>query len=109
MPRFSLFFAVLCLPLIVGCDGCRTDSSTDSGEDSELSAEDFNAGRPMPYPTDEKITTSGIKPGHWITAVQSLKSNNADSRGELNSISGMAAGSFKSGQKQKNWSESQAV
>lgn len=109
MPRFPLLFAVLCFPLIVGCDGCRTDTAANPDQDSELSSEDFVAGRPMPYPTDEKVTTSGIKPGHWFTAVQSLKSNNSDSRGELNSLSGMVSVPFEQGEKRETWSDSQAL
>ena len=109
MPRFPLLFAVLCFPLIVGCDGCQRDSSSNPDQDPELSADNFTAGRPVPYPTDEKITTSAIKPGHWFTAVQSLKSNNADSRGELNSISGMAMGAPGMGGNQRNWSDAQAL
>jgi len=109
MPRFSLLFAVLCFPLIVGCDGCRTDSTVNPDEDSELSAEDFVAGRPMPYPADEQVTTAGIKPGHWFTAVQSLKSNNSDSRGDLNSLSGMVTGPSGQVKKQATWSDAQAL
>ena len=77
--------------------------------DSELNAEDFVAGRPVPYPADEKVTTSGIKPGHWFTAVQSLKSNNSDSRGELNSLSGMVPVVSEQGEKKESWSDSQAL
>ncbi|MAI71880.1 MAG: hypothetical protein CMM01_13325 [Rhodopirellula sp.] len=109
MPRFPLLFAVLSFPLIVGCDGCRTESTVNPDVDSELNAEDFVAGRPMPYPTDEKITTSGIKPGHWFTAVQSLKSNNSDSRGDLNSLSGMVEGPSLQSGKQASWSDTQAL
>ena len=54
MPRFPLLFAVLCFPLIVGCDGCRTDTAANPDQDSELSSEDFVAGRPMPYPPMRK-------------------------------------------------------
>ncbi len=67
------------------------------------------AGRPVPYPADEKVTTLGIKPGHWFTAVQSLKSNNSDSRGELNSLSGMVPLPSEQGEKQESWSDSQAL
>ena len=109
MPRFPLLFAVLCFPLIVGCDGCRKDSTVNPDKDSELNAEDFSAGRPMPYPTDEKVTTSGIKPGHWFTAVQSLKSNNSDSRGDLNSLSGMVQGPSLENQTQASWSDAAAL
>ena len=109
MPRFPFLFAVLCFPLIVGCDGCGTESTVNPDEDSELNAEDFVAGRPMPYPTDDKITNSGIKPGHWFTAVQSLKSNNSDSRGELNSLSGMVQGPSGRTEKQASWSDTEAL
>ncbi|MGI9467989.1 MAG: hypothetical protein ACR2OA_12785 [Rubripirellula sp.] len=109
MPRFPLLFAVLCFPLIVGCDGCQTDSTVNPDGDTELSAEDFVAGRPMPYPADEKVTTSGIKPGHWFTAVQSLKSNNFDSRGDLNSLSGMVRMPSEQGEKKASWSDTEAL
>ena len=93
----------------MGCDGCQTDSQVNPDADSELNAEDFVAGRPVPYPADEKVTTLGIKPGHWFTAVQSLKSNNSDSRGELNSLSGMVPLPSEQGEKQESWSDSQAL
>ena len=109
MPRFHILFAVLCCPLIVGCDGCQTGSQMNPDTDSELNVEDFVAGRPVPYPADEKVTTSGIKPGHWFTAVQSLKSNNSDSRGELNSLSGMVPALSEQGEKKESWSDSQAL
>ena len=110
MPRFPLLFAVLCCPLIVGCDGCQTGSQANPDAESELSAEDFAAGRPVPYPADEKVTTSGIKPGHWFTAMQSLKSNNSDSRGALNSLSGMVPTVPSGGPaRQESWSDIQAL
>jgi hypothetical protein len=109
MPRFSLLFAVLLVPLIVGCDGCRNDSTTSSNQQAELSPEDFVAGRPVPYPTDDKVVTSGIKPGHWLTAVQALKSNNADSRGDLNSIAGLASQASNPDQPKTTWSDVQAL
>lgn len=109
MPRFSLIFAVLLVPLIVGCDGCRNDSTTAPNQQAELSPEDFVAGRPVPYPTDDKVVTSAIKPGHWLTAVQALKSNNADSRGDLNSLAGLAVESSTPGQPRSAWSDAQAL
>jgi len=99
MPRLFLLLAVLCTPLIVGCDGCRNDSANDPSDESSVNVQDFTAGMPKPFPSGENRISSGIKPGHWLTASQSLKSNNADSRGEMNSLSGVGG---------KNWSESKA-
>ena len=101
MPRLSYLLAVLCTPLIVGCDGCRNDPANDPSDESAVKAQDFTAGMPMPFPFGENRISSGIKPGHWITASQSLKSNNADSRGDMNSLSGVARGKSK-------WSDSKA-
>ena len=108
MPRFYLLFAVFCTPLIVGCDGCSTDSTTGTENDSEVSSEDFVAGRPVPYPADENVTASGIKPGHWFTAVQPLKSNNANSRGFMSSLAGLSEGSSP-GKPSSPWTDAKAV
>jgi len=102
MPRFSFLLAVLCTPLIVGCEGCRSDPAQKPSDGSVLSAQDFTAGIPMPYPSGESPIASGIKPGHWLTAAQSLKSNNADSRGDLNSLSDVV-------QRKSKWIDSQTL
>lgn len=86
MPRVSTLFALLCLcfPFVVGCDGCR--NNRDPAEDEqELEAplEDFTARPPQVFPGSTSIVGGGIKPGHWTTASQSLRSNKMDARGEL--------------------------
>ena len=74
-------FALLCLPLVVGCDGCRRDADQDE-EQPKAPLEDFTARPTLAFPSDG-TPASGIKPGHWITASQSLKSNKIDARGNL--------------------------
>ncbi len=82
MPRARFFLLLLCLPLVVGCEGCRNDSRSDEKKD-EGPIQDFSSKPALAYPADSKLNGGGIKPGHWMTAAQTLKSNKADMRGEL--------------------------
>lgn len=89
MPRVPFLLALLCLPLLVGCDGCRRDPDKEAKE-QEAPLADFTSAPPQPFPSDTVTTANGIKPGHWITVSQSLKSNKIDTRGELLSRAGTA-------------------
>ncbi|MEM9587387.1 MAG: hypothetical protein AAGA03_08895 [Planctomycetota bacterium] len=88
--RFWL--ALLFLPLIVGCDGCRPQPSDDD-EPEEAQAEAFTSTLVETQPGASSSAESAIKPGHWTTVSQSIKSNKADTRGELQ---GQATESVKS-------------
>ena len=44
------------------------------------------------------MISGGIKPGHWITATQPLKSNKVDARGELLSRASASGASFSTGE-----------
>jgi hypothetical protein len=99
MPRVSFLFALLCLPFVVGCEGCRRDPQTQD-EEAEAPLEDFSARPPQAFPADANPVGGGIKPGHWMTASQSLKSNKIDARGELLSRASASGASITTGQEQ---------
>ncbi|MCG8648870.1 MAG: hypothetical protein MI861_03505, partial [Pirellulales bacterium] len=76
MSRVPFLLALLCLPLIVGCEGCRRDSDQPEEEDQQQApVEDFSSRRPLAFPSDANPSENAIKPGHWLTASQPLKSN----------------------------------
>ena len=86
MPRHAFFlFALLTLPLLVGCDGCQQASPTDpeANEDEKAPKEAYSINPAIAYPSDQSETMGAVKPGHWMTAEQSIRSNKADTRGEL--------------------------
>lgn len=86
MPRVPFLLALLlCVPFVVGCEGCRRDTDPTAEDELEAPLEDFTAPTTLALPSDANPATGGIKPGHWMTASQSLKSNKVDSRGELQS------------------------
>ena len=98
MPRVSYLLALLCLPLVIGCEGCRQDSGP--GADDDLPAQaDFTARPAQAFPGPANATGGAIKPGHWMTAAQVLKSNKEDARGELLSQSSATGASFDTGMK----------
>lgn len=78
--RLGLLALLLCL--IVGCEGCRPGQADPSDPvTAPLNEFTFAAGRALPA-GDQPLQTA-IKPGHWFTASQSLRSNLADQRGTL--------------------------
>lgn len=79
MPRVNLLLALLFLPLIVGCEGCRRDPDAPP-EPKPLPP--FTGDPATAFPSDG-TPTSGIKLGHWVTASQPLRSNESDVRGEI--------------------------
>jgi hypothetical protein len=81
LPRVNLLIALLWLPLIAGCDGCRRDSQQ-AAKEKEAPSEEFSSRPALAFPSDGGPSI-GIKPGHWITASQSLKNNLIDARGQL--------------------------
>lgn len=86
MPRHAFFwFALLTLPLIVGCEGCTPATSRDpNAEDDEKAPQEaYSTQSAIVFPADQSATFSAVKPGHWLTAKQSIRSNKADTRGEL--------------------------
>lgn len=99
MSRVSFMLAILCFPLIVGCDGCRRDPNqqAEDEKDKEAPLDDFTARPASAFPADVSPSSGGIKPGHWMTASQSLKSNKVDARGELISRTSTSAASFRTG------------
>lgn len=81
MPRVYLLLALLWLPLVVGCEGCRRETDPDSQQE-QIPLADFSARSPQTFPADANPLT-GLKPGHWVSAMQPLKSNKLDARGHL--------------------------
>ncbi|QDT13492.1 hypothetical protein [Stieleria marina] len=83
MLRVRLILLLLCLPLVVGCEGCRQDVAPPEQDKEEEPLQEFSSKPALSYPADSNLGGNGIKPGHWMTAAQTLKSNKADARGEL--------------------------
>src|SRR6056297_3103003 len=90
MPRVTLLLGLLCVPLIVGCEGCRRDAADDSEQAEEQAPqEDFTSWPPQPLPSSGTAASGAtadrpaVKPGHWTTASQVIQSNQVDARGEL--------------------------
>ena len=93
-----LILCTFCLPLIVGCDGCRDDQAKkDDEKEKQAPIEDFTARAALTFPADSNPGRCAIKPGHWITGSQTLKSNKVDVRGDLVSRSSIAKTEFESG------------
>ena len=90
MQRSTLIaFALLTLPFIVGCEGCRQ-----VGQDPNAKKDDEKAPRTaysteaaIVYPDNQNAAFGYVKPGHWMTGAQSIRSNKADMRGQLRSHS----------------------
>tara|TARA_R110002073_G_scaffold60209_3_gene151173 strand:- start:4537 stop:6990 length:2454 start_codon:yes stop_codon:yes gene_type:complete len=85
MPRFPLLLALLCSTLIVGCDGCRSTPSAEEEEKKKATLPDFTSAPAQAFPADSAPIGGGIKPGHWFSASEVLKSNREDVRGQLES------------------------
>ncbi|MCO8123909.1 hypothetical protein NHH03_19345 [Stieleria sp. TO1_6] len=88
-PAFFLF-ALLSLPLIVGCEGCRQTGPQDSSADDEAPRQAYSTEPAVVFPADQSATFGAVKPGHWMTAEQSIRSNKGDMRGELISRSAVS-------------------
>ncbi len=80
------------LTSLAGCDGCRP-GPTAAPTNSDAALGDFTALPPRPLPSDRNPSQNYVKPGHWFTASQSLRSNKIDARGELQTELKVAADS----------------
>ncbi|QDV82307.1 hypothetical protein [Planctomycetes bacterium TBK1r] len=89
MPRSAFFlFALLTVPLIVGCEGCTTTPTADpNAQEENAPQEAYSTRSAIVFPSDQSESIGAVKPGHWMTAEQSIRSNKADTRGELSSRS----------------------
>src|SRR5690554_5415775 len=83
MPRFLFLLALLGSILIVGCDGCRSAPTAEEEAEQEKALPEFTSLSAQPFPADRNPSGSGIKPGHWFSAAQVVKSNRDDTRGQL--------------------------
>ncbi len=75
------------LPLWVGCDGCRLPGQNSNQpapppQAPEASGE-FNFGGTQALPLGNSAGQTGVKPGHWFTASETIRANRADHRGVL--------------------------
>ncbi|MFK8113238.1 MAG: hypothetical protein AB8B91_13600 [Rubripirellula sp.] len=111
MSRGPFLLALLCLPFIVGCEGCRRDPGPEDEANNEQQAplEDFSSRPPLAFPAGIDVRSKGIKPGHWLTASQPIKSNKIDARGELHSRSSAKGANFRSGEEQTFQGEVRSV
>ena len=71
--------------LLVGCEGCQPADSDPTNEDEDQPIADFSDGPAATFPAGLGPFDSAVKPGHWMTASKSLKSNRVDARGQLES------------------------
>ena len=71
--------------LLVGCEGCRPSDQQQAEDETEQPAADFTDGPASTFPSGLGPLDSAVKPGHWLTASKTLKSNRADTRGQLES------------------------
>ncbi len=81
-----LLHLLLWLPLITGCDGCRRAAEKKADKASKkdkLPAEAMTFARAVALPCGDSEAQSAVKLGHWFTLRQSLRSNHADERGDL--------------------------
>ena len=76
----SLAFLLL-MPLVVGCEGCRSKGQAEN-PDEEIRVDPF-ASKPIQTLPSNDQNSIGVKPSHWVSARQTLKSNQSDVRGEL--------------------------
>ena len=74
---------LLLIPLTVGCEGCRSDGRGEQAPQEETQDPFLTESlRTLPSNADSSI---GIKPSHWTSARQKIKSTQTDVRGELRS------------------------
>lgn len=98
MQRIAFLLMIACVPWIVGCEGCRRQTAEENKkEQEEAPKRDFDSKPPRPFPSDIALAGNAIKPGHWLSASQTLKSNNADVRGDLVSRAGSRGVSLRTG------------
>ena len=108
MIRVRLLLLLLCFPLIVGCEGCRKegDEKEKDKKKTEEPLQEFTSKQSLAFPADGNLVTGAVKPGHWITASQSLKSNKVDVRGDLISHATLSRSNFLDGGGPTNEAES---
>ncbi|TWU43098.1 hypothetical protein Q31b_21350 [Novipirellula aureliae] len=85
MTRFYLLLFILSTPLIVGCEGCRRDTEEDADKTKPIPVADFSFRPAQVFPAENSLIRGAVKPGHWMTASQAIKSNKEDLRGDLES------------------------
>ncbi|MEL6110724.1 MAG: hypothetical protein AAFU85_32365, partial [Planctomycetota bacterium] len=85
----TILLALITLPFFVGCQGCRPAPKPAQEEDKNAPKTAYTTEPAVAFPNDVNATFGALKPGHWMTVAQSIRSNQADMRGELRSRGSM--------------------
>ncbi len=83
------------LVTVPGCGGClqrdplarKKKLEEEEKKKKKKPKPDFEVGRQRVQPRDPTVNQNLVKAGHWMTATQSMKANNFDFKGELDSAS----------------------
>ena len=82
-----IWLLLICVTL-PGCGGgwqSLTGGSQEDAEEKEKEKKPFEIDRPTIQPSDDTTKIYYVKPGHWSSVVQTMKANDDDFHGELNS------------------------
>ena len=93
--RLPLGLLAVALLLSAGCSGCRRDQKPADKADQqqeEARKPDFQSKDLRVLPSDDTLAVQAVKPGHWFSVRQELKSNRSDFYGELDGRSGDQSG-----------------
>ena len=88
-----LILSAITLVTLTGCGGCSKDATTGAQAEQEKEKEKlkkkdeekdkFEIKRPRAQPHDPEEAFTGVKPGHWVSASQEMKTNFFDFTGEI--------------------------
>ncbi len=88
-----LFLSLTSILVLPGCGGCLRDplvegeqKSTDDEKKKKEQEEDFEFQLAHTVPSDETLATPLVKPGHWVTFMHDIKSNQRDVAAELHTL-----------------------
>ena len=89
-PLSLLLLAVIILSAS-GCQGCSRDGDTaDVEQKDKAPVEAFESSELEVLPNDVNLVSQAVKPGHWYSVRQKMKSNVVDFYGELIAFSGQS-------------------
>ena len=75
------------LPALSGCEGCRqidtADQSEKKNDPKAAPVAAFTIEKAIPLPSSGADALTALKPGHWTTIRQPIRSNQTDQRGDL--------------------------
>jgi len=94
------------MPALSGCEGCRqvdpADQSEEKNDPKAAPLDAFTTKQAIPLPSSDAGELTALKPGHWFTLRQSIRSNQADQRGDLNARTFVGRGLDKSASHDEN-------